>query len=248
MTGPRILTLDIETSPALCWSFQMWNTNISPGQIVQPTRVISFAAKWLGEKTVIFKSEFHHGDHHMVESAFALLDEADALVTYNGDKFDIPHLNREFQLWGMGVPSPYVSVDLYKVVKRNQIYMSHKLGYITEQLDLSGKLSNSGFQLWRDCMNDDPKAWGQMRRYNKQDVVTTEELFTAVRPYITNLPSAALFSEDGLTALCCPVCGSEGVQRRGYARTKTRRYPRYQCQECGKWFRGTRSDLGVGAA
>jgi DNA polymerase elongation subunit (family B) len=246
MSGPRILTLDIETSPALCWSFQMWNANISPVQIVSPTRMISFAAKWRHENGVHFYSEFHNTSQAMVEKAHQLIDNADVLVTYNGDKFDIPHLGREFALLGLKPPSPYVSVDLYKVVKKNQLWLSHKLGYITEQLKLTGKLEHQGFQLWLDCMANDTKAWNTMRRYNKQDVVTTEELLNLCLPHITNMPSPALF-DDELPLNACPVCGSTSFQRRGHARTKTRRYPRFHCQDCGKWYRGTRSELGVTA-
>ena len=249
MTGPKILTLDIETSPAKVWTFSMFNTNIGPHQIIEPTRMISFAAKYLDERQVRFYSEFHDGDHAMIEEAYALLDDADVVVTYNGDHFDIPHLNREFQLWGMAPPSPFVSVDLYKVAKKHQRWLSHKLAYITQELDLSGKLDHEGFELWVKCMAGDPKAWNIMRRYNKQDVVTTEELYLALLPYITNLPSPALFSARGDEGVpTCPNCGSVSVQRRGHAYTKTRRYPRFRCNECGKWFRGVRSELGVSSS
>lgn len=260
----KILTLDIETSPHLCWSFQTWNTNILPIQVIEPTRMLCVAAKWEHKKKVHFFSEyeafnpelgegweleFHH--RYMVERIHELMDEADVVVTYNGDKFDLPHLNREFHLAGLTPPSPYVSVDLYKVIKRNEIWMSHKLAYITERLELSGKLENSGWQLWKDVQSSDPvvrhKAWLEMRRYNKRDTVTTEELKAECLPLITNLPHPALFLDEGIpSVLLCTNCESPNVQRRGYAKTKTRKYPRYQCQDCGKWSRDTRSEGGVG--
>jgi hypothetical protein len=31
------------------------------------------------------------------------------------------------------------------------------------------------------------------------------------------------------------ACGSNRVQYRGYHLTRTRRYRRFQCQQCGKW-------------
>lgn len=253
MTGPKILTLDIETSPALVWTFELRNVNIGAHQIEQPTRMLSFAAKWLDDKRVIYFSEFHDGRDTMIRAVHALLDAADVVVTYNGDNFDLPHISREIDLFNLEQtdpdlrllePSPFVSVDLYKVVKKHQKWLSHKLSYITESLGMTGKLQHYGFELWLDCMRGVAKAWNVFRRYNKQDVVTTEELLLHCWSKITNMPSPALFEEEPeLQPLTC-ICGSQNVHRRGWARTKTRRYPRFQCQDCGKWSRDTRSDRG----
>lgn len=262
----KTLTLDIETSPHLCYSFQTWNTNITPVQVLEPTRVVSVAAKWEHERRVMFFSEYEefHPDwavasdnldrefvhFDMVQSIHALMDEAHVVVTYNGDKFDLPHLNREFHLAGLKPPSPYVSVDLFKVIKKQEIWFSHKLAVITDQLGLSGKLDNSGWELWKGILSDDPdvrrKAWLEMRRYNKRDVKTTEELKKECLPFITNLPNPALFVDgEILDLLMCQSCESTNVHRRGWAYTKTRRYPRIQCQDCGKWGKGTRSEGSV---
>lgn len=266
MSERKILTLDIETSPHLCYSFQTWKTTIFPMQILEPTRVICWAAKWRHRNSVIFDSEyeefgpqggagfdreFHH--RNMIEHIHALLDEADVVVTYNGDKFDLPHLYREFNLIGLKDPSPYISVDLYKVVKGRENWLSHKLAYITERKGLSGKMDNSGWRLWLGVLSPDPevrrKAWREMRRYNKQDVVVTEELFDEELPNVKNLPAASLWDEVPNPGVC-PACKGEHVQRRGFAYTKTRRYPRFQCQAptCGKWFKGVRSEGSAGVS
>lgn len=260
MNDPRkILILDIETSPHLCYSFELRKATIHPIQILEPTRVICFAAKWLGEKKVFFYSEYHHGHKQMMEAAFRLMDEADVVVTYNGDRFDIPHLQREFKEWGLGRPAPFASVDLYKVIRRIESWASHKLGYITESLGLSGKLPNGGMALWVACLDDSEanednrrKAWNLMRRYNKQDIHTTEELLLSYFGDVTNMPSLRLYTEPELEPICsapaCPNCGSENTHRRGYRRTKTRRYRRYQCQDCGRWFNETKSERTVDAS
>lgn len=252
MTEPKVLTVDIETSPHLCYSFQTFNANISMTQIVKPTRMTCFAAKWLGGKT-IFMSEYHHGTPAMVEGLHRLMSEADVVVTYNGDRFDHLHINREFHSLGLQPPSPFISVDLYKVIKKREKWASHKLAYITEQFALSGKMTNDGWRLWLAVEGvygeeAQKKAWNQMRRYNRRDVLTTEELFEEYRPYVTNLPNADLFNEEPSTTLGCPNCQSLHVTRQGYRRTKTRRYPQYQCQGCGKWFSETRSDGAAGAS
>lgn len=252
MTGPRILTLDIETLPALVFSFETRNVNIRPEQIVEPVRMSAFGAKWLDGKRVMFFSEHHDDRETMVRAVHALLDQADVVVTYNGDNFDIPHINREIELLNLDTEgerlkdySPFVSVDLYKVIKKRARWMSHRLAYITERLELTGKLQHYGFEMWVDCFYGEEKAWNLKRRYCKRDVVTTEELFLDQLPHIKNLPSAALWdAEPGEGPPKCS-CGSERLHRRGYAVSRSRRYPRFQCQDCGRWHKGTRSEGSV---
>ena len=40
---------------------------------------------------------------------------------------------------------------------------------------------------------------------------------------------------------CCPNCGSEEFQQRGFAVTQVQKYRRYQCKGCGTWFRGNKT-------
>lgn len=245
MTGPRILTLDIETAPALVWTFSLFKPYLTIDHVEEPDRVICFAAKWRDEERMQFFSEWQHGHDGMVEAAFDLLDEADIVVTYNGDGFDFPHLNREFDLAQLGWPSGYHSADLYKVGKKKERYLSHKLDYITQQLGLGHKLHHEGFQMWLDVMAGDPLAQAKMQGYNEQDVRITEELFDDWLPLIDSMPAFALYTDDDDGTPTCPKCGSDHVQRRGYAMTKLRKYPRYHCQSCGAWSKGQRSVKGV---
>lgn len=253
----KVLVFDLENTPFLAYTFNTYNANIYPDQVVEEPRVIAFTAGWADKKKVEFYSEFEgFGPYptreachkHMIEQAFRLLDECDVLVTYNGDRHDIPHIYREFENYGLGRPSPFVSVDLYKVEKRVK-WGFRRLKTISQYRDLTRKLDNSGWRLWRGVISPDPevrrKAWLEMRPYAKGDVVTTRELFHANLHNITNMPSAALYRPDN-GETCCPNCDSENVHSRGWAVSKTRRYPRYQCQDCGKWFKGTRSQASVG--
>lgn len=252
MTGPKVLLGDIESSPHLAYSFQLWNTTIYPKQIVIPGRTICWSAKWLDGKKVLFDSEYHSDYLTMLNGIRDLLDEADVAVGYNSNRFDWPRLRQQFRLNNIAQPSPFVQVDMYRVIKNIEDWPSHKLAYITEALDLSGKL-DTDFSLWRECLGDfgeerQRKGWLRMRRYSKRDTVTLEELFRRYEADITTMPALSLFTEaDASGVLSCPVvtCGSLHVQRRGYAYTKTRKYARFQCQSCGKWFRHTRSEKGA---
>lgn len=104
MTNSRILFLDIETKPAIAYVWRLYDENVGLEQLIEAGGVICFGAQWLGEKETIFFSEWEHGRDAMIQAAHALLTEADAVVTYNGDKFDLPKLLGEFVLLGLAPP------------------------------------------------------------------------------------------------------------------------------------------------
>lgn len=233
----KILTLDIETSPNLAHVWGLWNENIPLPRLLESGEVICFAAKWHGAKKVHFYSIHHDGKEAMVQAAHDLLSEADVVVHYNGDKFDLPHLNREFVESGLGPPAPYASIDLLKTVKRKFRFPSNKLDYVVQKLRLGAKVSTGGYDLWLKCMAGEDRAWAQMRKYNKHDVVVTEKLYDEVLPWITSHPSAGLYSD---MADVCPACGGGNLRLEGRAYTAMGVYQRFSCSDCGKWSRGNK--------
>lgn len=228
----KILTLDIETSPHQSFHFKLFNENFGLNQVREWSRVVCFSGKWYGEREVEFYSDFHNGHDKMVHQAFEMLEEADAVVTYNGDSFDLKRLNTEFDLLGLGKPKPYVSIDLYKVAKANFAYGSNKLDHIVQQHGLGEKIKTGGFPLWIGCINGDMASWSKMREYNMEDVVLTEMLFDDWKPWITNIPNFNLMND---TEDHCYSCGSTDMQKRGFKRTNIAQYQQYKCKSCGAW-------------
>lgn len=233
----------METSPNIATVWGLFNQNVSLSQLQESTRVICFAAKWFGTKTVHFYSEHHHSSSQMVSEAHRLLDEADAVCHFNGTRFDVPHLNREFLMAGLNPPSPFQEIDLLKVIRKRFKFTSSKLAHVTAELGLSGKLSHTGHDLWLKCMAGDDKAWNLMRRYCKQDVVTTEELYEKLLPWIDTHPHVGLI--DGTGPETCNRCGSDHLQRRGFRHTLSGSYQKAQCQNCGGWVSFTNRDAAV---
>lgn len=240
----RVLTLDIETSPNLAHVWGLFKQNVSLAQLMESTRVISFAAKWEDESRVFFFSDFHDGHETMISAAWDLLDQADVVVHYNGTSFDIPHLRREFLLLNLDPPSPFKEVDLLKIIRAEFNFPSNKLDYVTRALGLGGKVSHTGHDLWVRCVVlDDPKAWALMKRYNIGDVKITEQLKKRILPWAKGLPNPVLYT--GSDKPVCPKCGKDTLQRRGFAYTEMSEYQRFQCQSCASWSRSVRRDRGV---
>lgn len=228
--SPRILTLDIETSPNIVYAWGLWDQNIGVSQIIEPSRVLCVAAKWHGEREVLFHSE-REGRESMARAVWDLLDDADIVVGYNHERFDLPHLHREFLLAGLVPPSPYQTVDLLKVNRRRFKWVSNRLGYVTEALGIGSKLETGGQALWRGVLANEDKAWAKFRRYNIQDVRLTEQLFDLLAPWIKS-PHRGQWSGDMRS---CYACGSVELVLMGICYGRAVSYPKAQCADCGAW-------------
>lgn len=172
----------------------------------------------------------------MLNAIRGLLHEADVVVHYNGSRFDIPMLNNEFIREQMSPPSPYKQLDLRTVMKKSFRFASNKLSHIAKQLGLGEKLKHEGFELWLKCMAKDKAGFRTMLAYNKQDVILLEKLYVRLLPWIEIHPNHAVYS--GVDS--CPSCGSKHFHARGSVTTHNSQYQRFQCQDCGKWFRGSK--------
>jgi predicted RNA-binding Zn-ribbon protein involved in translation (DUF1610 family) len=233
----KILLLDIESSPNTAHVWGLWQQNVSINQLMESSYVLCYAAKWLGEKEVKFDSVHQSRPKTMLKGIHGLLNDADAVVHYNGTKFDIPTLNKEFLLHSFNPPSPYKQIDLLRVVRSNFRFPSNKLDYVAQRLNLGKKHEHEGHELWVKCMNGDKDAWKRMEKYNIQDVVLLESLYGTLLPWIKSHPNHNLFSDDHV----CPNCSSSSLQRRGTAISATGTYQRYQCRSCGTWSQSTKS-------
>jgi uncharacterized protein YprB with RNaseH-like and TPR domain len=179
----KILYLDIETTPIKAYVWGLWDQNIAINQIIEPTEMLCFGARWHGKKNVIFKSVHHDGKKAMLEELHKLMEEADVLVGWNSAAFDHKHINREFLENGLVPPSPVKDLDLMSVVKANFQFPSNKLDYVAQALGVGAKVKHSGFQLWIDCMDGDAKAWKEMKKYQLQDVNLLVDLYDILLPW-----------------------------------------------------------------
>lgn len=239
----KILALDIETQPNVALVWDLWQKHpIPPQAVTQATEMLCWAAKWIGDPEIVFRASYGGGKADMILTMWTLLNEADAVVHYNGARFDIPYLNMEFVRQGLDPPSPYQQIDLYKFVKKNFSFPSKKLVYVSREFGLSGKIEHEGFPLWIKCINGDEDAWARMKEYNVRDTELLEDLYFKLRPWGSNMPSHGAMSGEDV----CPACGSAQLQSRGWAYTRTGKYRRCQCSDCGKWSRATKRSSGTG--
>lgn len=233
----KLLAIDIETAPNLAHVWSLWKQNVSLAQLRESSEMLCFAAQFEGEDVQFF-SQWDDGQVGMAAAAHRLLDETDAVIHYNGESFDIPHINRE--MWGAGFrpPSPYKQIDLLKQIRKAFSFPSYKLAYVAPAFGVGEKVEHEGHELWVKVMAGDPDARETMRTYCCRDTELLHPLYRQVRPWITT-PSEAAFSGDDDH---CPAagCGSTDLRKEGYAFLLTGKYQRYCCRVCGTWSRGSK--------
>lgn len=243
---PRILLLDIETFPNVAYVWGKYDQNVI--RFKREGCLATFVAKWLGEKKIISRAlpdypgykPGSYDDRKLAADLWKLLDEADIVVAHNGDAFDVRVCNSRFILHGLNPPSPFKTVDTKKAVKRVARFNSNKLDDLSSLLWRDKKIKTD-FDLWEGCINGDPTAWAQMVKYNKKDVLLLEKLYLRVRPWTSNHPNFTV-----TTGALCPKCNSSDVRYSGWAVTSTRKYRRFQCNNCGGWGRDVKGDGKTG--
>lgn len=242
--GPKVLLLDIETSPIIASIWSIWNQDVPLNMIEKDWSILSYAAKWFGEKTIHYQDvrgqKDVNDDSKILKGIWKLLDEADVIVTQNGKKFDIKKLNARFIINGMKPPSPFKHIDTKQIASKNFAFTSNKLEYMAQKLGLKQQKSKhkkfAGFELWRQCLANNIEAWKEMEHYNKQDVLTLEELYVKLRGWDNGGINFNIYLDEH--ALCCGTCQSTNLEKKGFLVTKTGKFQRFRCLDCGTNARG----------
>lgn len=233
----KVLVLDIEWKPTKAYVWKAWDENITPEKIIEHGGLLCVGVKWLGDKYARVFSDWNDGHLEMLIAVHEMMSYADAIVTYNGDKYDLPKLQGEFVLNGLGPTPPATSIDVLKAVKKFGFFMN-RLAFVGPLLGLGSKVEHEGFSLWSKVDQGDEKAQEKMSEYCAQDVNLLEKLYLRVRPFIKNHPHMGKVGKSE-----CPACGSHNVQSRGTRRTRAYKIQRLHCQDCGHWGDGTRKKV-----
>lgn len=232
MSKPKVLFIDIETSPNVLLSFRIGQkVSLNPDSIVQERRIICICWKWQGEK------EVHHlewdrkqDDKRMLKRFHKVLDKADIIVGHNGDGYDIPFIKGRMLIHGLPPVAEIQSLDTLKFTRGKFYFNSNKLDYIGQTLGLGKKLETGGFQLWKDItLNNCSKSLKKMIKYCKQDVKLLEKVYDKLLPH--SKPKYRLGGDDSLD---CTNCGSQNTHaHRTYATRAGTKRQVMLCQECG---------------
>lgn len=238
---PRVLVYDIEIIPHKLEVFA-WDPYTLIGapvnyKILEVANIVTIAAKFMHEKEVFTFSvdaKNPRCDKKLLKDFLKLTEQADAMVGHYSDKFDKPFVNQ--RLLANRLPTlPIIKhLDSYKLFKNKFLNRwSNKLDYIAKLLGHEGKIKTE-WKLWEDVMKGSQSALDKMLKYNKMDVVQLEKILIDLWPHIDHNINMKIKDYN-----CdCPSCGGNKVRKRGTIMTLKHAYQRYQCQDCGKWYKG----------
>lgn len=242
VSGPRILILDIETTPMQAYVWKRWKENISLDQTIAEWFMICWSAKWLGEEEILGDcctpdEMLEEDDMRICYSLWNVLNEADIVIAHNGSHFDIPMINSRLAIHGFLPPSPYRQIDTLDVAKKSFKFSSNKLDALAGYFNIEHK-DPTDFKLWKACMEGDREALNYMFSYNKKDVEILEQVYYKIRPWIKNHPNLATINMT--KELLCPVCGSHNVIPipGKFSGTAISQYQVYRCKDCFAVVRG----------
>jgi len=246
--NPRILFIDIETSPSISYHWKRWDENIGQEQVIQESIILTFSAKFLGKDEVLYayvtEDEVRrYDDKRVVGEIYDILNKADIVVAHNGIRFDKKKINTRLLFNGYEPTKPYRLFDTLVSAKSNFSFPSNSLDNICAYLGLGRKLKHAGFRLWRSYMEGNSEAIERMVDYNMQDVIILEELYLKLRSWDARHPNAAVYIDN--VEPTCPCCGSKEIElvRGELATTNVSGFEVYTCKSCGKKMRGRKNVL-----
>ena len=239
---PKIMFIDIETSPLIMNGWSMYD-KFTPGGykgVLQDTGVICYARKYQGDKHAQVYSLGTMSEEQLAAQLWVDMNEADWFVAHNGNRFDLKRINTMFLKHGMRPYRPLKTIDTLRILKSRFSFTSNRLDDICQVLFGIGKIDTGGIELWQRCLQGDKEAYKEMELYNVRDIELLEALYHAIKGWATNHPNYNIFSSwNG--KLACTTCGSENLTHDGTVRTAVSEFEALQCDDCGAWSRGRRN-------
>lgn len=228
-TGPKILLWDIETDG------------------INADRILCIGYKFYGHKKVhLLKAADYPRkglwDDRGLIAAFAdVFTSADWHATWYGTRFDLPVVHARMIANGLGPLPSIPHVDLW-VTARYQFRTGggNRLAKWQDFLGIEDEKTPVKPSVWIKARYGHGPSLEYIYEHCRKDVEVLEEVFMKLRPWVKTEPARHLF--DPSVSGSCLSCGSPHLIAQGWRVSRTRRYRRFQCRDCGKWQAEAKAD------
>lgn len=231
--GPKTLLFDIEST----------GLNATFGT------VLTIGYKWLDKKTIHTPTILDYSKKGMLDDKGLVADfakvyeTADITVGHYSSRFDVPMLQSKLLKNGLPPLAPVKHIDTWDVARKNFKLHNNRLNSLAGFLGTNHQKTAIDFESWLQAAHGSKKHLKEVVDHCRYDVLVLEEVFNKIKPWIRQMPARQLFV--GGDPMSCPSCGSTHLHSRGYHVSRTRKYRRFQCQDCGKWSRTRISEKEV---
>lgn len=172
----------------------------------------------------LYKKE-PRNDREVVKKLHSVLSSADTIVAHN-IRYDLRRAYARFMFYRLKPIKPLKTICTLRLARRLGDFPSNSLKELALYFGVTHKMEISK-NLWqRVHFDQDPKAWREMCKYNKVDIIAGREIYKILwawsgRPDYTKRPNA----------IC--ECGSKDVQMRGPSKNGKKHY--FVCKKCHRW-------------
>lgn len=171
-------------------------------------------------------------EKHLLKDIYKRMLEADVWLSHYGRRFDIPFINSRLLYHGLKtLPANYAHIDTWRVARNHLKLRNNRLVTISEFLGTKSEKDAVLPEQWLRALGGHRQSMQYIVNHCKKDCLVLEEVYNQIRPLILEHPNRGVL--DGRSG--CGICGSKRLQKRGFHLTRTRKYQRYQCQDCGSW-------------
>jgi uncharacterized protein YprB with RNaseH-like and TPR domain len=171
----------------------------------------------------------------MLVDISARLLEADVWLTHYGTYYDIPFINTRLIYHDLPIlPPNFTHIDTWKISRNRLKLRNNRLVTISGFLGTKEEKNAIKPEQWLRALSGHKPSMEYIIEHCRRDVVVLEETYLILRPLVLDHPNRGLVDGRG----GCSVCGSQKLQKRGTHITRTRKYQRYQCMNCGAWSKG----------
>jgi len=236
MKKPKILFIDIETSPNIVYT---WNIGrkvfLSYESIIQERKIICVAWKWSHSQKVYHASWNKFDDKNVLIEVSKAINESNLVVAHNGDKYDIRFINGRLLYHNLPPIDHAKTEDTLKQLRKVFYLNSNKLDYVSQYLNL-GKKIKTDFNLWKKVLKGEATALRYMIKYCKEDVRLLERVYNRIAPYVPQVLNKSLVMHESKNG--CSSCGAPdwNLKPRGFRYNLKSVKHKYICSKCGKWM------------
>lgn len=222
----------------VAWDIEASNLSADFGIVL----CVGFKEVEQGKAEVLNILDYSKGDLIKAEKRLLVdvsekLLEADVWLTHYGTWYDIPFVNSRLIYHDLPVLPPNFShLDTWKISRNRLKLRNNRLITISEFIGTPDEKNAIKPEQWLRVLGGHKPSMDYIVEHCRRDVVVLEEVYMKLRPLVLDHPNKGLLDGRG----GCAVCGSERLQKRGVQVTRTRKYQRFQCMDCGGWSKGTK--------
>ncbi len=124
-------------------------------------------------------------DRHLTEELINDVRKFDRVITYYGQKFDIPFMKSRSEKWGLDFPAyrDLWQTDVYFIAKANLLLHSTRLMHVCDLLGIPSKEHKLDPDIWQKAQSGHEESLAWIHTHCEEDVTSLEAVYKRLEKY-----------------------------------------------------------------